>query len=591
MAKTENSKTLALIESRFLKAEKARDDHVKRWQVYYDLYRSRPKPQDEATRSNLFIPEIYTTIETITPRLIANFLNANKPLVTFLPRKPEDIENADSADMLLHYQFERMNLPVKLVTFYKQALLTGTSVAKIYWRYETKIEENGDTKIVYDGPAFDVLNLKEFYIDPNATSLEDAKYCIHKTTVTKEHLETMEKKGIYKNIEKLQEKNEDKERDIGGVKSDNVYDENNEEDIELWEYWEDDRVVTIADRRIILRDIKNPFAHGKKPFIYIVFVPVPFEFYGIGAVEPLEYLQSALNTIWNQRMDNVNLVINRMWLLQRGAMDDVNQLVSAPGNIIEVNDINGLQPLPTPDVTGSSYKEEDKIRFNMANTSGVSDYVKGNDDYGKQVTAFEVRVKAEQSNGRFDVNFRLMAEMGLKKTAKMCHQLNQQFINEETIVRVVGKNGVEFKKLQPWQIQGEYDVECNIDPMEITKQENRQQALELRNQFRGDPTVNPIAMNRKVLEAYDWDPDEFLQEPPPPMPQPEQAPPQNPEMPQPGMMPPQQQQKPDPREMLQSLPPELLQALPPELVQGVANGEFPPEALMQAVEEMLGGQQ
>ena len=33
----------------------------------------------------------------------------------------------------------------------------------------------------------------------------------------------------------------------------------------------------------------------------------------LGEIEPIEYLQYELNDTRNQRMDNVNLIINRMW--------------------------------------------------------------------------------------------------------------------------------------------------------------------------------------------------------------------------------------------------------------------------------------
>ena len=80
-----------------------------------------------------------------------------------------------------------------------------------------------------------------------------------------------------------------------------------EKAVELLEYWEDDRVVTIANRAVIIREAKNPFYHGKKPFVHIINNVVPHEFYGLGEVEPLERLQHELNAKRNQRLDAVNL--------------------------------------------------------------------------------------------------------------------------------------------------------------------------------------------------------------------------------------------------------------------------------------------
>ena len=57
----------------------------------------------------------------------------------------------------------------------------------------------------------------------------------------------------------------------------------------------------------------------EKPFIKIVDTIDPHNFYGIGEIEPIEHLQHELNTIRNMRMDNINLIINRMWTVKNSA--------------------------------------------------------------------------------------------------------------------------------------------------------------------------------------------------------------------------------------------------------------------------------
>lgn len=492
----------------FEKAAEARKTYQERWKRYYDLYRCKSKPHSEDSKANIFVPEIYTTIETLTPRLVSNFLNTSKPIVQVIGREESDMKNARAAEQLLLYQFERMNLPMKLVTFYKQALLYGTSIGKVYWDYKLK----NDGTVINDGPAFDVINLFDFYVDPEACGIDDARFCIHRSFLSMEELRDREDQGIYENVDQLKSCGECFGiAGNGNEKPDGNNDALKERDIEILEYWEDDRVVTVAGRSVILRDTPNPFSHGKKPFVQLIFVPVPFEFYGIGVVEPIEGLQLELNTKRNQRLDNVSLVINRMWLLQRGALDDLRQLHSRPGGVIVVNDINGLQPLPSPDVTSSSYQEEDNIKNDMQNTSGVSDYIRGSQTTYRH-TATEVKIKSDQSNTRFEFNFKLMAEMGLKRIAGMVIQLDQQFMDQERTVRLIGKNGVEFVKISPDEISGNFDLIPDVDPMQIDESDKKQQMLTLYSNLAKNPVVDQRVLSRKLLESFDFqNVDEILQ--------------------------------------------------------------------------------
>jgi len=188
---------------RYEKASDFRRVYDDRWKRYYSLYRSRAAPQSDEARANIFVPEVFTAIETLTPRLVSNFLNSSKPAVKVYGREESDIANAGAAEKLLAYQFEKMEMPVKLVTFYKQALLYGTSVGKVFWDYKTGTNREGIQTVVYDDPAFEVLDIFDFYVDPAATGIDDARYCIHRKFLSWEELKSREQDGIYSQVDRL----------------------------------------------------------------------------------------------------------------------------------------------------------------------------------------------------------------------------------------------------------------------------------------------------------------------------------------------------------------------------------------------------
>lgn len=72
--------------------------------------------------------------------------------------------------------------------------------------------------------------------------------------------------------------------------------------------------------------------------------------------------QEDLNDTRNQRNDNVKFVLNKRYLVKRGANVDLQSLVrNVPGGITQVNNVEGeVKELAWPDVTQSSYLEEDR---------------------------------------------------------------------------------------------------------------------------------------------------------------------------------------------------------------------------------------
>ena len=62
--------------------------------------------------------------------------------------------------------------------------------------------------------------------------------------------------------------------------------------IEVLEYWTNERVITVGNAQgRALRDIPNPFRHGRKPFVVCSAMPDAFQIPGISVVEALAQLQ------------------------------------------------------------------------------------------------------------------------------------------------------------------------------------------------------------------------------------------------------------------------------------------------------------
>ena len=89
--------------------------------------------------------------------------------------------------------------------------------------------------------------------------------------------------------------------------------------------------------------------------------------YPAGDVEQIAPLQEEINSVANQRLDNVRLVLNKRYFIRRGSQMDLDALMrNVPGGGVMTNDPEkDVQVVNTPDVTSSSYQEQDRLSADL----------------------------------------------------------------------------------------------------------------------------------------------------------------------------------------------------------------------------------
>lgn len=464
-----------------------------KYNEYYRIYRALRDEgkQNYAGRAKLFIPYVFSTIETIIPRLIGN-----KPTIEAIPREPSDILRAKANSSLFAYEWDMMDMKKLLKSWVKQTLIYGTGIIKLYWEYD---EENE-----VDKPCADLVDLFDFYYDPNAVSIKDAAYVVHRSERSLYELKNNENYEVPSGLEAVVKQDEYKvQRDaILGLTKPNDRDSKKVEVLEYWGEYDlgngpEECLIVVANKEFLLRAEPNPYLHKQKPFIKMLDVEDPHSFEGIGEVEQLASLQYELNDIRNQRMDNVTLILNRMWKVVKTGDVDEEDLVSQAGQIVHVGDPNALQVIETPDVTASSYNEESLVKQDMQYVSGVSDYVAGNNPSANQEggtgslnrTATGIMLMQEAGNARFKYKLDNI-EDSLKDFGEQLLALNQQFVNKDLLLRVTNIDGSEWLEIPQNEIKGQFDIQVeggSTQPM--NKSIRRAEARELLQ------TLTPLAQS------------------------------------------------------------------------------------------------
>jgi len=476
--------------------------------------------KEQFTNSKIYNPYSWSNIETIVPRMVAQ-----RPSVEYKPREPQDEMSSDIHTALFEYWWNKDRAFEKVVSWIKNALIYGTGIAKLYWKnterevtsYEFDqmgkplIDENGEfitktEKITEtDDPCMEVVNLYDFFVDPEATDIQDAEWVIHRYYKS---LAELEEAGCYENLKKLKryiskiekspEETERHELAFGhrGEQDDTV------DKIEIWEMWDRDGLTVMAAGEVVIREQSNPFWHGQKPFIALKDSIVPHEFYGKGEIEPIIKLQHALNTIQNQIMDNRTQTLMNMWKVT-GENVDESELVFRPNGVIHLSsEYEKVDPIVPPDLTANAQKDLSLIKSDIQQALGIYDYTKGADS-GTNKTATGISLIQEAANARFNHKIQLLEE-ALKTLGEMVLALYQQFITDEKVLRVVGKRGEEFVRVIPAEIAGQYDCMPEAgSTLLIDKQKEREDIMQLYSVFAQEPFENlKMELKRKILEKF-----------------------------------------------------------------------------------------
>jgi len=105
-------------------------------------YQGEEYGDEKAGRSSVIDRSVLETVEQVMPSLVRTFLSNTEMAVLFEPQKPEDEATAEQASSYVNHVLMRENDGfITAVDWMKSALITGTSVVKLYWDEQKDIKE------------------------------------------------------------------------------------------------------------------------------------------------------------------------------------------------------------------------------------------------------------------------------------------------------------------------------------------------------------------------------------------------------------------------------------------------------------------
>lgn len=180
-------------------------------------------------------------------------------------------------------------------------------------------------------------------------------------------------------------------------------------------------------------------------------------------------IQQVLNDRNNQRGDNVELALNRRYIVNRNANIDYAGLQrNVPGGVTEVDNVQtDIRIESPPDVTASSYHEQDRGNLDFDEVTGHFSTSSVGSNRQMNETVGGMNLLSAGADELTEYPLRVFVETWVQPVLKQLIRLEQRFESDEALLNLLGD------KLNLWQrfglddltdewIQGSMNVEVNV---------------------------------------------------------------------------------------------------------------------------------
>ena len=437
-------------------------------------------PTEDNQTAGMNRPLIYQSIEALHANLISNLFPPSGNFFNVIGETEADHQQAKPLEDIMKTKLETARFQEAFSLYLKQMLVCGTSVLSVPWKKETQLQETwqpiknfGMTigyeptmteEITYDAPEFQVLDLFNTYLDPQAKNPQQATL-IHQLEKT---LEELEGQGWYRNLETVaeqlqqQHQAQNKGMNKGNKQAPTV--SLQAEKLTLLECWGDfqfngktyhNHVTTlIKETSTLIRLEPIGYRNGQKPFVIGILTPIPHQLYGLGAVEKSLGLQNAVNLLTNQKLDALNLTIHPpfTYLIQDDIFDPTH-LSTKPGALIPVKDHNTIRPLPMP--VGNltlAYEEIQDLKQEILETTGSLRLMTNTNQAstGGNQTATEINAYLQSGERKYSHLLSHLEQTSVEPLLNKVFSHLQQFWNTPETLRLLQPDDtVIFKPVQP----------------------------------------------------------------------------------------------------------------------------------------------
>lgn len=505
----------------FERYENFHNERFDAWKEMEKDWNNKAPRRDYDWQNAVHVPLIIEAEQTITPRLFTALFPTDAPIDVHVEGDTPPEQGIKIKGLLEHY-FRVTNVQREAHSMLVQNTLFGTGyVEGGSWLTESGwvIDEvTGERYKAIINSRPDCIHVDSFEIFPHPAKLrmDDSLPLVRRRYCDAEFLKNLaEDDHQFKNLSKALQTE-------APFSKGKYYNKKRRDEYEILEYWgpwdesyeNEGKVavrkavpywIIVINRKIVVRSIPNPYNHQSPPFCKTILFPAPRpSWFGAGIGEIGKPTQDRLNKIVNQRLDNVDLVLNKQGCYNGNdhLINTKKLQVSKPGQWHKTSDtVTSLRWMETPDVTASSYKEEELAKQDFREATGATANLMPTDPKDQHRTAMGINLLQGAAGMRFRPVLRRLEIDFIQRLAMLYFSNLKQFMTDAEWVLITGKGGEqEPVMIKPEEIQAKiFFVPTGISEV-MNKETQVGQLLRFKEVTMNDPTINRQEINKRIAE-------------------------------------------------------------------------------------------
>jgi len=441
---------------------------VNGWNQITDAYYGK-LPDDWAFITRITDPRIKTTLLEKNARLTSGKLKGK-----FSPREGGDVLGAKINSALVDFQWDMADEGGSMSSKISMADMDTRLYQSKFGLTKWKCVYGADGELKYEGNDFELLDIRDCGMDFSAKFIKGAKWFQHRSWQFIEDLEAqvdVNGNPAFKNLGKIKGDlmHPDSKMSANSEKRNTEYTrrvlelrgltDHAGEDIafpivEIVTEYREDRWITFApNHNVILRDIPNPYEHGKLPIVQLRYYPIQDDNLGESEVEPVLPLWKAIQATICAYLDEVMLKMRPPLKIVEN-MARIETIVYGPEAQWMMNDINAVQEMQS---NGDSLRYFQTTYSSLVSAfnnamGGLSQGTSNADPMSGDKTATEIKAVVKQQNARDQKNQTDLAAF-ITDIVDLWRQNNKQFLfsdpkKSDYVLKIVGREAFEdFKAM------------------------------------------------------------------------------------------------------------------------------------------------
>ncbi len=448
------------------------NEHYLVWTEDNDIRRLRKNGWNDITDSYWGkLPADWPYInKVVDPRIRTSLIEKNARLLNaklrgrLIPREGGDVLKARINNAILDFQWDNAqwggSMLEKWGSMDLDTRLYGSKFALIYWKHEVE-----DKKLIFDGNEMKPLDIRDCGMDPSADHVRNAKWFQVREWMKMEDLESISYTGEdpkFPGLAELKSKMTDRsdrrdnafENRILHLKglTDRVGEDRSFPVVEIVTEYRRDRWITYAPKyKVILRDISNPYEHGKIPVIQLRYYSIQGDPLGESEVEPVLSIWKAIQAAVCGYLDNMANHIRPPLKVIEGAAR-IETIVYGPDAQWLVDRQDAVMEMPSNGEAMRNFQTTYQALVAAFNTAmgDTSLGVSSVDVASRRRTATEIRNAEKQQNNRDQKNQQSLAD-AIQDMMSMWLVNNRQFMftdpdKNEFVLKIVGSELYRYFK-------------------------------------------------------------------------------------------------------------------------------------------------